>query len=331
MRLRTYAAPTVTEAMELVRQEMGDDAIIVSTHSTIDGLGARVTAAVEDVALDADLDLAWPEEDFGSWEAPPAEPEEQDELEECLSYHGVPNCFIDQLSARMDRRNGKPESSMLALASMLGGGDLFQPVEFWRQPGRYILVGAPGAGKTIATAKIIVEAFKRGVAMRPITTDVQRAGGIDQLQAFMRIIGSDLTTAKTPEDLEQALSGPGNGAVCIDTPGVNPFDEKEMGMLRELIAASRANPLLVMSAGLDPYECADVAQLFANLGISSALATRLDAARRLGGLLSLPLAAGIGLGATSSSAKVADPVSPTNPVSFARLLISKMNAAVLRA
>ncbi|PIR17362.1 MAG: GTP-binding protein, partial [Elusimicrobia bacterium CG11_big_fil_rev_8_21_14_0_20_64_6] len=47
MRLKTYTAPTTAEAMAIVRRELGDQAIIVSTQKDADGRGARVTAALE--------------------------------------------------------------------------------------------------------------------------------------------------------------------------------------------------------------------------------------------------------------------------------------------
>ena len=48
MRLKTFTAPTLADAMELVRRDMGEDAIIVSTQQGSDALTCRVTAAIED-------------------------------------------------------------------------------------------------------------------------------------------------------------------------------------------------------------------------------------------------------------------------------------------
>lgn len=47
MRLKTFSAPTTAEAMQLVRDEMGDDAIIVSTHRDTDGEAVRVIASMD--------------------------------------------------------------------------------------------------------------------------------------------------------------------------------------------------------------------------------------------------------------------------------------------
>ena len=46
MRLKTFSAPTTAEAMQLVRDEIGDDAIIVSTHRDTDGEAVRIIVSM---------------------------------------------------------------------------------------------------------------------------------------------------------------------------------------------------------------------------------------------------------------------------------------------
>ena len=58
MRLKSYNAATMAEAMRMVREELGDDAIIVSTQRASDGQGVRITAALEDPSDDDDIDRA---------------------------------------------------------------------------------------------------------------------------------------------------------------------------------------------------------------------------------------------------------------------------------
>ena len=49
MRLKTFTAPSMAEAMNLVKTHLGADAIIVSTQKGDGGLGVRITAAIEAV------------------------------------------------------------------------------------------------------------------------------------------------------------------------------------------------------------------------------------------------------------------------------------------
>ena len=58
MRLKSYNAATMAEAMRMVREELGDDAIIVSTQRASDGQGVRITAALEDPSDEDDIDRA---------------------------------------------------------------------------------------------------------------------------------------------------------------------------------------------------------------------------------------------------------------------------------
>ena len=47
MRIKCYTATTMTDAMQLVRDELGDDAVIISTQRGANGKGVRITAALE--------------------------------------------------------------------------------------------------------------------------------------------------------------------------------------------------------------------------------------------------------------------------------------------
>ncbi|MBF0306560.1 MAG: GTP-binding protein, partial [Alphaproteobacteria bacterium] len=55
MRLKSYTAPSMAEAMHLVRQELGEDAIIVSTQRAVGGKGVRITAALEPEDAEAEI------------------------------------------------------------------------------------------------------------------------------------------------------------------------------------------------------------------------------------------------------------------------------------
>jgi flagellar biosynthesis protein FlhF len=153
-----------------------------------------------------------------------------------------------------------------------------------------------------------------------ITADGRRAGAIEQLAAFTRLLGLNLLVASQPATLAQAVSRRESAApVLIDAPGIDAFDPAQRDEMAALAAAAQATTALVLPAGLDPAEAADLAQAHAQHGAQLLVATRLDSARRLGGVLAaaaagLPLAeAGIGPGA-------ADGLVPMTPVLLAARL-----------
>lgn len=309
MRLKTFTAPTMAEAMDMVRREMGEDAIIVSTQPGSDGHGARVTAALE-VAREEDFEIA-------------AEPEVLDSAESirhALAFHGTPPRLID----RLVETSGSLEAGnpTLAFAGALDATFLFTPLPEGSPGHPVMLIGPPGAGKTITTAKLAARARLARHSVGVVTTDTRRAGGIEQLEAFTRILQLPLRTAETADQLRTiAAEYPPDAALYVDTAGTNPFSDTEMETLGTLIKAARAEPVLVMAAGGDAMESADIAAAFAAIGASRLLVTRLDMARRLGSILAAADAGHLRFSDVSVTHRVGDGLSAINPVSLARLMM----------
>src|SRR5579883_3023180 len=99
MRLKTFNAPTMSEAMRMVREHLGEDAIIVSTQRGEGGHGYRVTAALE--GLEAEYDgtppaaNAEPQPKRG-YKAPKRE-DTIEVLSDALDRHGVPATLAERL------------------------------------------------------------------------------------------------------------------------------------------------------------------------------------------------------------------------------------------
>ena len=326
----------MSEAMGMVRAEIGSDAIILATRTGRRGRGIQVVAAVEQ----PDEDLAFAdapadehvEEDVAEAFAeeadePVSELDDEDEtvgaadrkhLRALLSYHNVPAA----LARRLERTAAgfAHEAPELALAAALDAGLSFEPLGEapWRRP--LMLVGPPGVGKTLAAAKLIVAAHRHGEAVVAISCDTKRAGGIEQLEAFTRILGLPLASAGDPPALARIVGAAPTVPTIIDTSGANPLDRHDLMALGQLIDATHAEPVLVVAAGTDPAEAAEVAMDFARLGVRRMLATRLDVTRRLGALLAAGDGARLAIAATSFGPHATEPLSALNPLSLARLL-----------
>jgi flagellar biosynthesis protein FlhF len=278
MRLRVFHARNATLALTAVREALGEDAVVLSTRRV--GGGVEVTAA---------LDLAEPE-------LIEPEPDPTDTSPELTRHNlapGVAAGFIGQDLAA-------------ALAARLS----FAPLPLDRP---ILLVGPPGAGKTLTCAKLAARAKMAGHAPIVVTADGARAGAVEQLAAFTRLLRLTLAVAALPEALAKALCArePGQMAL-VDGFGCDPFDEAQAERLHRLIRAADAVPVLVLPAGLDAEESAEIARAFHMLGARHLLPTRLDMARRLGGVLS---AACIGLALTEAGIgpQVAHGLQPLSP------------------
>lgn len=309
MQLKSYTAPSMADAMALVRRELGEDAIIVSIQRAAGNQGVRITAAFErdiDPLTDADDDAPSPTLNI---------------LRKCFFQHTVPEALSMRLlaAARLVERKDPVAACMVALEA----GFVFSPIPAVSQR-PFILVGPPGTGKSSTVAKLATRSLIQKKTPGVINADIIRAGAIEQLSAFTRILDIDLATARTPDQLRQ-LTEQGSShsdVIYIDAPGVNPFRSEDMAYLSKLIEASGAEPVLVLAAGGDSVETADIAEAFASIGATRLLATRLDMSWRLGAMLSAADAGHLMLCDVGASPCIADGLTALSPHMLARLILS---------
>jgi flagellar biosynthesis protein FlhF len=331
MRLKSFYAKTMKEAMQMVRDTLGEDAIIVATREENGGKAVRVTAAVEQEEQYED-DFAAP--DFEQ-ETQGKVPERDDwlqyddgdeanavieQLTDAMLRHAVPEDITDQVISCATVIGA--EQADIALVAALEHLFSFRPVNQKSGAPALMMVGPPGAGKTLATAKLATRAVMAGQSVAVITTDSQRAGGMEQLSAFTKILRVNLTKAAGPKQLRDALESVRDADhVVIDTAGINSFSSEETTELARLIAAGNIEPVLVMPAGIDAEESGEIGRAYGGIGVRSILPTRLDITRRLGGILSAAHHGGLIFAEGSHTSKVADGLFALTPRRLAALLM----------
>lgn len=318
MRLKTIHARTMQEAMELVREQMGAEAIIVATHEDEGTRGVRVTAA-----SDAD-DRHIPEKDRAITF------ETLQMVGNALDDHGTPPELSDRiLNAVAAQAEADPH---LALAGALESIYTFLPLpEKGGQNQPIMLIGPPGGGKTSAVAKLAARSVIAGHSIRLITTDTVRAQGIEQLQSYATRLGQEIVTAPDPLALIEAIENANpEDLIIIDTMGVNPYSLDDMGKLIELASAIAVEPILVLSAGRDPIEASELAKAYCEVTPTRMLVTGLDMVRRLGSVLAAVDASGLAFSDVSPSPNIVNGLRPVNPVSLSRLLLPTEPAPVRR-
>ena len=290
MRLRLFRASSMAEAMAMVRAELGEDAVILGSRRVAGGM--EVTAALEP----ADPILIPPVPSAAIRPAATVAAERAARLA-LLTRHNMPPDMAEELA---DGVLAERLGAMLNFAEMPLGP---------RKP--LLLAGPPGAGKTVSCAKLATRAVMAGFAPLVITTDGARAGAVEQLAAYTRLLGLTLAVAPGPGTLGKAMAHRQPGQpVLIDTAGCDPFDSAQATEVHALARAVEAEMVLVLPAGLDVCESAELAQAFTALGARHLLPTRLDLARRLGGVLAAAAgglaftSAGIGPGAADGLAEM---------------------------
>ncbi len=317
MRLKSFTAPSMAEAMEMVRQSLGDDAIIVSTQRINSGQNVRVTAALEHAEAE-------PEPTFS--EVPFAAGAEVDPthashtVRDILTRHAVPSRLLDRLvSVAALSDLGDPA---LACAAALEANFTFAPLPDYGLSRPFMMVGPPGSGKSIAVAKLAARAVLKHRRVSVITCDNVRAGAVEQLAAFTRILDINLVRARGADSLRRAVDAASEvfDLVLVDSPGLNPFQTADMDYLYSMVDETGVEAILVLAAGGDVDETAEIADAFALVGTTRLLATRLDVTHRLGSVLGAADSARLALCDVTSSSHVANGLSPLNAIALARLL-----------
>jgi flagellar biosynthesis protein FlhF len=309
MRLKTFAAPDTRQAIALLRRELGADAIIVATQELPDG-GVRITGAVEN----EDLDLA-------ELLAPPQPAPDDRQLLAALAHHQLQGPLRDRLLGAARRAGGDAAAALgQALHETVG----FAPLA--GHAGALLLCGPPGAGKTVSLAKLAAAEALAGRPVTVLTADTERAGGIAQLAALLAPLDLQPQPAPDPATLRRLVGSAAPGQLLIDSPGCNAFRPADLGLLSRLLEASRAAPVLVLPAGLDVADSAEIGHTFAALGARRLLATKLDAARRLGGLLAAA-AAGLAFAEAGIGRTIGQGLSPLSAPGLARLLLRHQELA----
>lgn len=313
MKIKTYTASCLAEAMEAIRRDFGPDALILSNQHVSDGV--RVTVGAPEKVSEAEIEEAL----FG-----PKEEQVLRVIRAALAAHRVPEILMDRLLIGAEQAPGREAKELLTHA--LERTFHFMPLPATSSRRAFMLTGPSGCGKTIAVAKMAVKTKMAGKKVGVVTTDIKRAGAIEQLEAFTKILELDLVKIRKPAFLKTAVESlrQTSDLVLIDSPGVNPFLKTDMAYLAELKAdIDGLEPVLVLSAGGDAFETAEMAEAFLTLGCKRILATRLDLSRRIGSLLFAAQNNGLSLSDVGISPHVSEGLCPLTPKALAELILLK--------
>ena len=328
MRLKSFTANTMKDAMQMVREELGDEAIIVATREEKSSESGKqlihLTAAIEAdhmqerEATPSDQDWMYADDDNEAMVL--------EEVTDTMLRHAVSEDVLDEIvSCASITGMNEPRLAMLsALESIFK----FAPLPTTPTETPLMLVGPPGTGKTLAAAKIAARGAMNNMDISVITTDTERAGGREQLEAFTKLLDIELRTADSPAELREVLLEVKQAdQIIIDTAGTNPFDTEAIKSLAQYIGVCEMDVLLTLPAGSDADEAGEVARIFSNIGTLRLLPTRLDVARRLGSILSAAHQGGLIFADMSATSKVADGLSQLTPKRLTQLLMPRAENA----
>jgi flagellar biosynthesis protein FlhF len=186
------------------------------------------------------------------------------------------------------------------------------------------MVGPTGVGKTTTIAKLaahfrLVEQRRVGL----ITLDTFRAGAVDQLRTYSDVIGVPMRSASNRVELISAIEAFTDlELVLIDTAGRSPRDEPRIQELRDLLSDGAIDEVhLVLSLSGSYRTLVSMAERFQILRPTRLLLTKLDEAAGMGALYSAARGIDLPLSYVTTGQDVPDDIERAAAGRCARLVL----------
>lgn len=325
MRIRRFTAPTMAEALRLVKSALGDDAVLLETHTGVEGV--TLSAAVDDdpgvlpgLAPAADPELVGEVRALLALVRELVEPAGDDDEARVLLRRLVAQGVERDLAAALVAAARAQATAGEALADALAHAFPAVPADHERVQ---VLLGPPGEGKTTTLVQLAARARRDDRRVCLIGADAVRVGAAAELSAYGRVLDVPVVRAATPDAVADAVAAADADVVLVDTPGASPGQKDELAELAALAAAAGRNArrLLVASATNAAAAAARAWAAFAPLEPHAAVLTRCDAASGAPSVAAL-WGAGVPIALLAHGRRMAGDLRPATPARLARCLLS---------
>jgi len=331
MKIKSYFADSVEQAIQEARQELGAEAMLITSrrssaetrslgaYEVVFGLqgasqpqGARARSAAADLSRDVSSELqnlrAQLEEIKSTLQSSRGSDQAASEAEEL---------FEELVSKDLARNIAKEIVSAAAqLREQLTRDQPVRPIALRSYAAELItkrlqiapplpkssadsaqvvaLVGPAGAGKTTSLIKIAIrECLAQRQSVRILSVDPYRVAAHEKLRSFAGIIGVQFTAASSMPEFVAALEEPRNpSVVLVDTPGYSPADLDGAKEIASCLARVPNKQIhLVLPASMKRSDLSRVLRDYAVFKPDCLLFTKLDETGSRGAILSAALEA----------------------------------------
>lgn len=269
MKIKRFKAKNFSEALELVKKELGEDAVVLSTEEK-KGLRSfvEVTAAIDygnQEGINTENTQASARKIVDSNHSPVSEipiNEIKTEIErlretiEVMKNNGYnialpekkrmmlnflrERAIREEFALRICERSRDINDIPTLITDDININRLQDSEDPERQNKRkkaVMLIGPTGVGKTTTIAKLAAKAIKDGKRAAIINLDTYRIGAPEQIRIYSRILGIPLAIASNSGELKKSILSffQTKDIVFIDTTGRNPANKKYINDIEDVI------------------------------------------------------------------------------------------------
>ncbi len=326
MQIKKFIAPTLREAKEQMKNELGDEAIILGTRVIENDRRFNfrkmfeITAGVDEEIkkipsldndsdsekIDIDVELSkLTKKIFEAKENKKVISEEVltktrklttsqlDEYFEKLLDLEISRLLAKELIEQLKNYDGLVGESNLESYLIAGMASMIPTKEFKVKKNRntkVALVGPTGVGKTTCIAKLaVISKIIHKLKVGLISIDTYRLGAIDQLRIFSEISDIEMSVAYEPSDMPRLIKKfKDKDLIFIDTVGRSQKNRENLNKIKEYLDSAEVDEtILVVSATSSMKTLFDVAEKFKVLNYGSVIFSKADEAVTYGNILNL--------------------------------------------
>ena len=238
-----------------------------------------------------------------------------------LRAAGLDEAFANAVAARMSEADCRGGSDLAVaralaaeLASLSGVADTFARCE--------IFVGPPGVGKTTTIAKICARERAGGRNLGLVAADGFRAGAMEQLRAYAAVLGAPFRTVRSGEDLDSALIH-ARQPTLVDTAGRSAGDGDLDDFFQVLEKRRSVRTHLVLAADTSPSTARRLFDRYAPLRPSNVVITKIDECDSVMPLMNVVRQRQLPVSFLGTGQRVPEDLAPATPAALAAALISE--------
>ena len=234
------------------------------------------------------------------------------------------NCTVSPTYAH-DLAPGIAEHAQ-ARATCLRWGKRLRPKE---QPERVLITGPCGGGKTTMIADLATHFHMQGIKVALVSSDTERMGGIEGLEAYASVLGIELHAMRKAEDARNILHKKESARLLlIDSEGWSQAKRKSYRRQAPLWQALTPNRrMLLLPANLDEADGMATLEASAGLHLTDLLPGKLDETSATGKVVNWAARSRLPLSYCSFGSCVPDQMGWLNPGTLATLLLRNNGTA----